>query len=66
MGRNIYRNWKNGPNYHETAKNIKKIVTQNNNRGKGGQGPPSAVEPGCFKCNRFRVACPIVREGLTF
>ena len=47
-------------------KNIKKIVTQNNNRGRGGQGPPSAVEPGCFKCNKCRVACPIVREGPTF
>ena len=45
-------------------KNIKKIVTQNNNRGE--RGPPSASEVGCFKCNKCRVACPIVKEGKSF
>ena len=39
-------------------------MTQNNNRGE--RGPPSVSEVGCFKCNKCRVACPIVKEGKSF
>ena len=47
-------------------KNIKSIVTKNNNKGAMEQGPPSEAEKGCFKCKKCRVACPIVKEGKTF
>ena len=29
-------------------------------------GPPKSQNPGCFKCNKCKVACPILKEGTHF
>ena len=48
-------------------KNLKKIVTGSNCRGvNGANQPPQSKEPGCFKCQKCKVACPILKEGNTF
>ena len=41
-------------------KNLKRIITQKNER------KHSDEEPGCFKCGRCRVSCPIMKEGNKF
>ena len=44
-------------------KNMKKIVTQNNLVEEIVMPTPS---PGCFKCGKCKVACPILKEGSKF
>ena len=44
-------------------KNLKRIVTKNN---RGGGSTPPAADPGCYKCNRCKVACPVLKEGRHF
>ena len=46
-------------------KNLKKIVAGTNRTG-GGQQPPPPQVKGCFKCNRCKVSCPILKEGNSF
>ena len=41
-------------------KNLKRIITQKSER------KHSDEEPGCFKCGRCRVSCPILKEGNNF
>ena len=48
---------------YRQPKNMKKIVTQNNLVEEIAMPAPS---PGCFKCGKCKVACPILKEGLKF
>ena len=41
-------------------KGLKRIVTQKNMK------KPTAEEPGCYKCGKCRVSCPIMKEGGKF
>ena len=41
-------------------KGLKRIVTQKNIK------KPTDEEPGCYKCGKCRVSCPILKEGRTF
>ena len=41
-------------------KGLKRIVTQKNRK------KPTDENPGCYKCGRCRVSCPILKEGRTF
>ena len=41
-------------------KNIKRIVTQKNEK------KSKDIQPGCFKCGKCRVSCPILKEGNKF
>ena len=45
---------------YSQPKNIKRIITQKR------RPEPTEQSPGCFKCGRCRVSCPILREGGTF
>ena len=45
---------------YSQPKNLRRIVTQKNERKQQDQ------EPGCFKCGKCRVSCPILKEGTNF
>ena len=45
---------------YSQPKNIKRIITQKKSP------KPTEQSPGCFKCGRCRVSCPILMEGGTF
>ena len=45
---------------YSQPKNLKRIVTQKTAKKKHDE------EPGCFKCGRCRVSCPILKEGGQF
>ena len=45
---------------YSQPKNLKRVVTQKNER------KQQNVEPGCHKCGRCRVSCPILKEGKFF
>jgi hypothetical protein len=46
-------------------KNIKRVVSSNCRLGDSNMTPPPP-DPGCYKCNKCRVACPILKEGVRF
>ena len=57
LGENIQVGWKQ-------PKNLKRTVSGIN---KGGpKKPPTSYNPGCSKCGRCRVSCPILEEGKYF
>ena len=57
MGDNIQVGWKQ-------PKHLKRTVS---GLSKGGpKKPPPSDNPGCFKCGRCRVSCPILKEGKFF
>ena len=57
MGDNIQVGWKQ-------PKNLKRTVS---GLSKGGpKKPPPSDNPGCLKCGRCRVSCPILKEGKYF
>ena len=47
------------------TKNIKRVVSSNCRLGGSNMTPPPP-DPGCYKCNKCRVACPILKEGVRF
>ena len=50
---------------NKQPKNLKQMVTGVKSKGSQLRVPPSD-NPGCFKCNKCRVACPILTEGRSF
>ena len=57
MGENIQVGWRQPRNLRNTVSGLKKGVSKK---------PNPNQNPGCFKCGKCKVSCPVLKEGINF